>query len=118
MDRAIAPPSSSTVVSLEVACHAGGRGFESRRSRFRKAPRERGFLLGGRVLRSRSGRLVYKGGSFTLWKSRTADIYGSIDSEHAIAVLEPKRQALELSILRQRPRLAQPNPITFTSSCR
>ena len=33
MDRAIAPPSSSTAVSLEVACHAGGRRFESRRSR-------------------------------------------------------------------------------------
>jgi hypothetical protein len=34
MNRAIARQSSPIVVSLEQACHAGGRGFESRRSRF------------------------------------------------------------------------------------
>jgi hypothetical protein len=33
INRAITRPSSSIVVSLEQACHAGGRGFESRRSR-------------------------------------------------------------------------------------
>jgi hypothetical protein len=33
MNRAIARRSSPTVVSVEQACHAGGRGFESRRSR-------------------------------------------------------------------------------------
>jgi hypothetical protein len=38
--------------------------------------------------------LVYKGGSFSLWKPQTADIYGSIDSAHAIALLEAKRQPL------------------------
>jgi hypothetical protein len=35
MNRAIARPSSPIVVSVEQACHAGGRGFESRRSRIR-----------------------------------------------------------------------------------
>ena len=33
MNRSIARPSSPTVVTLELACHAGGRGFECRRSR-------------------------------------------------------------------------------------
>ena len=33
MNRAIPRSSSPTVVPVEVACHAGGRGFESRRSR-------------------------------------------------------------------------------------
>jgi hypothetical protein len=33
MNRAIACRSSVIVVTLEVACHAGGRGFEARRSR-------------------------------------------------------------------------------------
>ena len=33
MNRAIARQSSPIVVSVEQACHAGGRGFESRRSR-------------------------------------------------------------------------------------
>jgi len=36
MNRAIARQSSPIVVSVEQACHAGGRGFESRRSRFLK----------------------------------------------------------------------------------
>jgi hypothetical protein len=36
INRAIACPSSPIVVSVEQACHAGGRGFESRRSRFTK----------------------------------------------------------------------------------
>jgi len=35
MNRAIRRQWSPTVVSLEGACHAGGRGFESRRSRSR-----------------------------------------------------------------------------------
>jgi len=35
MNRAIARPSSPIVVFVEQACHAGGRGFESRRSRLR-----------------------------------------------------------------------------------
>jgi hypothetical protein len=34
MNRAIARQSSLIVVSVERACHTGGRGFESRRSRF------------------------------------------------------------------------------------
>jgi hypothetical protein len=36
MNRAIPRQSSSTVVTLEPGCHAGGRGFESRRSRLLK----------------------------------------------------------------------------------
>jgi hypothetical protein len=36
MHRAIARQSSPIVASLEHACHAGGRGFESRRSRLSK----------------------------------------------------------------------------------
>jgi hypothetical protein len=36
MNSAIARRSSSIVVSVEQACHAGGRGFESRRSRLLK----------------------------------------------------------------------------------
>jgi hypothetical protein len=36
MNRAIARRSSPIVVSMEQACHAGGRGFESRRSRLSK----------------------------------------------------------------------------------
>jgi hypothetical protein len=36
MNRAIARRSSPIVVTREVACHAGGRGFESRRSRLAK----------------------------------------------------------------------------------
>jgi hypothetical protein len=44
MNRAIPRQSSSTVVTLELACHAGGRGFESRRSR-RKHPASSQVLL-------------------------------------------------------------------------
>ena len=47
MNRAIARPSSSIVVTLEPACHAGGRGFESRRSRL--------YLQGFRACSSRRG---------------------------------------------------------------
>jgi hypothetical protein len=36
INRAIARQSSPIVVSVEQACHAGGRGFESRRSRSTK----------------------------------------------------------------------------------
>ena len=45
MNRAIARPSSSIVVTVEVACHAGGRGFESRRSRCEKPRNLRGFVV-------------------------------------------------------------------------
>src|SRR5882672_5144913 len=38
--------SSSPVVTTELACHAGGRGFESRRSRS-QSPRSRGLSFGG-----------------------------------------------------------------------
>jgi hypothetical protein len=37
MDRAIPRPSSSIVGIPEPACHAGGRGFEFRRSRIRSS---------------------------------------------------------------------------------
>jgi hypothetical protein len=37
MNRAITLPSSPIVVTPESACHAGGRGFESRRSRLLKS---------------------------------------------------------------------------------
>ncbi len=43
INRAIARPSSPIVVFVEQACHAGGRGFESRRSR--KFPANRYLLL-------------------------------------------------------------------------
>jgi hypothetical protein len=45
MNRAIARQSSPIVVSVEQACHAGGRGFESRRSR--KVPATRHVSLPG-----------------------------------------------------------------------
>jgi len=45
MNGVIARQSSPTVVSREVACHAGGRGFESRRSR--KVPANRHSVLSG-----------------------------------------------------------------------
>jgi hypothetical protein len=41
MNRAIARQSSPIVVSVEQACHAGGRGFESRRSRRSTRPSTR-----------------------------------------------------------------------------
>jgi hypothetical protein len=45
INRAIPRSSSPIVVTLELACHAGGRGFESRRSR--KSPaKEHSALLG------------------------------------------------------------------------
>ncbi len=47
MNRAIARQSSPIVVSVEQACHAGGRGFESRRSR--KVPANRQLLLPARA---------------------------------------------------------------------
>src|SRR6266536_3306916 len=51
MNRVIARPSSSTVVSAAVACHAGGRGFESRRSRLSKC-----LQIGGLCCPHRHGR--------------------------------------------------------------
>jgi hypothetical protein len=44
INRAIARQSSPIVASLEQACHAGGRGFESRRSRL-KIPANRHIVL-------------------------------------------------------------------------
>ena len=38
------------VVSPEAGCHAGGRGFESRRSRFLKMPADRHFTLSDQTL--------------------------------------------------------------------
>jgi hypothetical protein len=48
INRAIVRRSSSKVGSLEVACHTGGRRFESRRSR-KEVPANRGLLLLGRA---------------------------------------------------------------------
>jgi len=53
MSRAIARQSSPIVVSVELACHAGGRGFESRRSR--KLPANR-LLVIPRTSRAGSSR--------------------------------------------------------------
>ena len=50
MNKAIARQSSSTVVTLEPVCHAGGRGFESRRSRYER-PSIAGALVHGRSCR-------------------------------------------------------------------
>jgi hypothetical protein len=44
MNRAIARPSSPVVVTLEPACHAGGRGFESR-TLHEERPGKRGLLV-------------------------------------------------------------------------
>jgi hypothetical protein len=54
INRAIARQSSPIVASLEQACHAGGRGFESRRSRLTDCPAHsgngtRGSRAGGRA---------------------------------------------------------------------
>jgi hypothetical protein len=51
MNRAIARQSSPIVASLEHACHAGGRGFESRRSRLLKCLA----VLDARHLKARQG---------------------------------------------------------------
>ena len=53
MNRAIARQSSPIVVSVEQACHAGGRGFESRRSR--KSPCKSAYCVARRD--ARTGRL-------------------------------------------------------------
>src|SRR5215208_3848166 len=55
MNRAIAGPSSSTVVSLEAACHAGGRGFESRRSRLIVCAANEDVVLPGRASSAQRG---------------------------------------------------------------
>ena len=50
MNRAIARQSSPIVASREQACHAGGRGFESRRSR--KIPAKKRIVLPGETRES------------------------------------------------------------------
>jgi len=47
MTRAIACESAQIVAILEVACHAGGRGFESRRSRLSKTLLTGSFIKSG-----------------------------------------------------------------------
>jgi hypothetical protein len=61
INRAIARESSRIVVSLEQACHAGGRGFESRRSR-KKSLHKRAFCCRARERHRALGQQTIKSG--------------------------------------------------------
>jgi len=66
MNRVMARPSSSTVVTIEVACHAGGRGFESRRSRLSKC-----LQIGDLCC-------PYRHGRHRLWPNRSPPPFGKV----------------------------------------
>jgi hypothetical protein len=97
MNRAIPRPSSPTVVTTELACHAGGRGFESRRSRLEvharvALPNPHANSLEPRAAHSRP---YVESASGNAW-----DAAGNRVDQEAIRALFPSRTTKEQTVRR------------------